>query len=96
MKWRYGIIKYRLKDNPEHVYYSIGELYFKDDPLKPYACSQEPIEAYVEHDNWVEDNQPIKDITDQLKMMLKDCEKYPIFDSDGPFEPYPYKNDKDN
>ena len=21
MKWRYGVVKYRLKDNPEHVYY---------------------------------------------------------------------------
>lgn len=88
MKWRYGVVKYRSKENPEHVYYSIGEIYFKDDPLKPYACSQEPIQPYVDHDNWVGDNQPIKDITDQLKMMLKDCERYPVFDADGPYEPY--------
>lgn len=83
MKWRYGIVKYK-KDN--HSYYAVGELYFNDDPLKIVACSEKPVKALVDHDDWVEDNNPLMDITDQLKMMLKDCEKYPIFDSEGPYE----------
>lgn len=83
MKWRYGVVKYK-QDN--YTYYGIGELYFKNDPLKIFACSEKPVKALVDHDDWVEDNDPIRDITDQLKMMLKDCEKYPIFDSEGPYE----------
>jgi hypothetical protein len=89
MKWRYGVVRYKNKDNPEHVFYAVGELYYKDDPLKPFACTEEPVETYVDHDDWVEDNDPIRDITDQLKRMLKDCGKYPIFDAEGPFEKYP-------
>lgn len=83
MKWRYGVVKYK-HDN--YTYYGVGELYFKSDPLKIFACSEKPVKPLVDHDDWVEDNNPIRDITDQLKMMLKDCEKYPIFDSEGPYE----------
>ena len=47
----------------------------------------------VDHDDWVEDNNPLRDITDQLKMMLKDCERYPVFDYEGPYESDEKEND---
>jgi hypothetical protein len=86
MKWRYGIVKYRHKQDQNIRFYGIGELYYDSDPLKVYACSEEPIQAYVDHDEWLEDNQPVRDITDQLQMMLKDIAQFPIFDIDGPYE----------
>lgn len=89
MKWRYGVVKFRHPSNERIRFYGIGELYYMDDPLKVFACSQEPVEPYVEHDEWVGDNQPITDITHQLQMMQKDIAKFPIFDVDGPFEKYP-------
>lgn len=85
MKWRYGVVRYKNKDNPEHVFYAVGELYFKDDPLKPFACTEEPVHPLMDEDQWVADD-PKEDIIKQLKMMLKDCQKYPIFDAEGPFE----------
>jgi len=91
MKWRYGIIKFRNPRDECIRFYGIGELYFMDDPLKVFACSQEPVQAFVDvdEDEWVEDNQLIRDITDQLQMMQKDIAQFPIFDVDGPFEKYP-------
>lgn len=89
MKWRYGIIKFRNTSNERLRFYGIGELYYIDDPLKVFACSEEPVQAFVEDDEWVEDNQPTRDIIDQLQMMQKDIAQFPIFDADGPFEKYP-------
>ena len=88
MKWRYGIVKYKDKKNPEYSYYSVGELYFINDPLKPFACTEEPVSVICDHDEWVVEN-PEESIIKQLKMMLKDCKKYPAFDAEGPFEKFP-------
>ena len=86
MKWRYGIVKFRHPSNERMRFYSIGELYYMDDPLKVFACSQEPVEAYVDDDK---DEDIKQSMLKQLEMMQKDIAKFPIFDVDGPFEKYP-------
>ena len=88
MKWRYGIIKFRNPHNEQVRFYGVGELYFMDDPLKVFACSQEPVQPYVDDDGDTADE--IRgDIFRQLEMMQKDIAQFPIFDVDGPFEKYP-------
>ena len=86
MKWRYGVVKFRHPSNERMRFYSIGELYYMDDPLKVFACSQEPVEAYVDDDEGEDAKQSM---LKQLEMMQKDIAKFPIFDVDGPFEKYP-------
>lgn len=88
MKWRYGIIKYRHKQNEKIRFYGIGELYYDTDPLKVYACSQEPVQVYSDDDE--EAAEEVRESVNwQLNAMSKDVEKFPIFDVDGPFEEYP-------
>jgi len=43
MPWRYGIVKFRSEKDPNFRFYGVGELFYTDDPLAPYACSQEQI-----------------------------------------------------
>lgn len=88
MKWRYGIVKFRHPSNERMRFYSIGELYYMDDPLKIFACSQEPVEVYADDDG--DNHEEVRgSIFRQLEMMQKDIAKFPIFDVDGPFEKYP-------
>ncbi len=89
MNWRYGIIKYRHEINKDHRFYGIGELYYDGDPLKPFFCTDKPVEPFVEIDE--EDNEtPTEAMEKVLTMMLNDIKKYPTFDVDGPFEKEPH------
>jgi hypothetical protein len=85
MKWRYGIVKFRHPANKDLRFYGVGELYFMDDPLKVFACSEEPVQPYVEDD----EEEIMQSIINQLEMIQKDIAQFPIFDADGPFEKYP-------
>jgi hypothetical protein len=88
MKWRYGIIKYRHELNQDHRFYGIGELYYETDPLKPFLCTDKPVEPFVEIDE--ENNEtPTEAMEKVLTMMLNDIKNYPPFDVDGPFEKEP-------
>jgi hypothetical protein len=88
MKWRYGIVKYRHELNKDHRFYGIGELYYEADPLKPFLCTDKPVQPFVEIDE--EDNEtPTEAMEKVLTMMLNDIKKYPPFDVDGPFEKEP-------
>jgi hypothetical protein len=95
MPWRYGVIRFRSKKTPSHRFYGVGELYYDSDPLKPFACSSEPDCAYFEdgdpESNLPEDLQAQIEIAESLKRMILDCERYPVFDSDGPFASAPWK-----
>lgn len=93
MKWRYGIVKFRHPSNEKVRFYGIGELFYDTDPLKVYACSQEPVEVYTDEDNT--DEEILKSIKWQLEMMLKDSLEFPVFDVDGPFEEYPIDENKE-
>lgn len=84
MKWRYGIVKYRLNDCAPEVY-GIGELHYDTDPLLPFTCTAVAIAPAAEIDAY----DPVVSITAQLQMMLNDVTKYPVFDSAGPFAPEP-------
>ncbi len=88
MKWRYGIIKFRHKHDENARFYGIGELYYDTDPLKVYACSQEPVEVYSDDDEET-DEEVRENVNWQLNAMSKDAAQFPIFDVDGPFEKYP-------
>ena len=59
--------------------------------MKPFACSSEPDCAYFEdgdpESNLPEDLQAQVEIVEALKRMILDCERYPVFDVDGPFAP---------
>ena len=90
MPWRYGIVKYRNKHNPEFRFYGIGELYYDKDPLAPHSCSADPVEPYSEHDEDSTEESVKESIKSTLEMMLKDCAKYPIFDIDGPYAKSPW------
>jgi hypothetical protein len=92
MPWRYGIIKFRSEKDPNFRFYGVGELFYNDDPLVPYACSQAPDTPYSDEDS---DDEIKKSILWALEAMTKDCQKYPIFDVDGPFSKAPWdgKND---
>jgi len=94
MPWRYGIVKFRSKKDPDHRFYGIGELFYDDDPLKPWSCTEEPIEAYSDDDNESE-AQIKKSFKWSLENMLKDSLKYPIFDIDGPYSKAPWDGKKD-
>lgn len=84
MPWRYGIVKYRHKNNPEFRFYGVGELYYDKDPLSPHSCSEEPVEAYADiEDGGAEDVKECLKLS--LERMLRDCTEYPIFDIDGPY-----------
>ena len=91
MPWRYGVIRFRAKKDPSYRFYGVGELYYDVDPLKPFACSSEPDCAYFEdgdpESNLPEDLQAQVEIVEALKRMILDCERYPVFDVDGPFAP---------
>lgn len=78
MKWRYGIIKYKVK---EYEHFGIGELYFDSDPLKPHSYS-ESITLCVDGDS----ENPKEDLLNIIKMIHKDIERFPVFDSSKPFE----------
>jgi len=90
MKWRYGIVKYKYDYDASKRYYGIGELYYETDPLKPFLCSEKPVEPYVDVGVEVdEDENPTQAMEKVLTMMLNDIKKYPPFDVDGPFEKEP-------
>jgi len=94
MKWRYGIVKYRHKQNERIRFYGIGELFYDTDPLKVYACTQEPVEVYTDAD--AESEEEIREsITWQLNAVLKDITQFPVFDADGPFEKYPINENEE-
>ena len=94
MKWRYGIVKYRHKQNERIRFYGIGELFYDTDPLKVYACTQEPVEVYTDAD--AENEEEIREsITWQLNAVLKDIAKFPVFDVDGPFEKHPINENEE-
>jgi hypothetical protein len=85
-KWRYGIVNFRLRDHPEHRFFGIGELYYKDDPNKIYYCS-DPVNPFIEAD---EENSPQESLLVQLNRMINDITNFPQpFDEDGPFEKEP-------
>ena len=92
MKWRYGVIKFRHDLDKEHRFYGIGELYYESDPLKPFLCSDKPIEPFVEIDGCV--GTPNEMMEQVLTMMLNDVKQYPVFDIDGPFEKEPAHGDE--
>lgn len=96
MPWRYGVVKFKRDDSS--IYYGIGEIYYDKDPLKPYACSSRPIEPYagpedttedkdiLENDDSGEYEHPITRIGHELRNMIKDVDKYPVWDIDGIYE----------
>ena len=88
MKWRYGVVRFRHPSNERIRFYGIGELYYMDDPLKVFACTEEPIEVYADDDGDT-DEEVRASIFRQLEMIQKDIAQFPIFDADGPFEKYP-------
>lgn len=94
MKWRYGIIKFRHKHDEKIRFYGIGELYYDIDPLKVYACSQEPVQVYSDDDEET-DEEVRESVNWQLNAMSKDVVKFPIFDVDGPFEEYPFNENEE-
>lgn len=94
MPWRYGIVKYRHKSNPDIRYYGIGELYYDTDPLTPHSCTENPVEPYADHEDDSSEHSVKTDIDWVLKAMLKDCSKYPIFDIDGPYSKAPWDGER--
>ena len=92
MKWRYGIVKFRNKNEPKVRFYGIGELFYDTDPLKVYACTEEPIEVYSDDET---EEEVRESINWQLNAILKDVAQFPIFDADGPFEKYPIDVDEE-
>lgn len=85
MKWRYGIVKFRSTLDKNHRFYGVGELYFDKDPLRPHSCTEQPVSSILDLD--LEDT--VDDIRDSivknLNRMISDCNKFPIFDIDGPY-----------
>ena len=95
MPWRYGIVKYRHKLNPDFRFYGVGELYYDKDPLTPHSCTLNPVEPYAEHEEFLEEEDSVRaDIKWVLETMLKDCAKYPIFDIDGPYSKSPWDGER--
>ena len=94
MPWRYGIIRFRHSKDPEFRYYGVGELFYDNDPLAPYACSQEPDTPYSELEEFNDDKEASESILWALEAMANDCRKYPIFDVDGPFSKAPWDGKK--
>ena len=89
MPWRYGIVNFK-KGN--FRYYGVGEIYYNEDPLKPFACSEQPVDLSEE----VEPDQNILGCFKKtLQRILNDIEQYPVFDIDGPFEPAPWESEKE-
>jgi hypothetical protein len=87
MKWRYGIVKYRHKTNPEYRYYGIGEVYFNEDPNLPFAVSEDPINLIIDELDLSEGESDVCKLhSNDLDRISKDIKKYPIFDIDGPYE----------
>ena len=85
MTWRYGIVKYRNKHNPDVRFYGIRELYYDKDPLSPHSCTEDPVESYADAEE-EDTEEAVKDgLRLDLERMLRDCTKYPIFDIDGPY-----------
>lgn len=78
-KWRYGIVKFFDESN-DYYYYSIGELYFESDPLKPFSCSENHTYPYEDFDPDGNEKEVVESIVNQLDRMRKDALKYPIFD----------------
>jgi len=95
MPWRYGIVKYRHKKDRDFRFYGIGELYYDKDPLSPHSCTDNPVEPCAELEEFLEEEGSVKaDIKRMLEMMIKDCEKYPIFDVDGPYAKSPWDGER--
>ena len=94
MPWRYGIVKYRHKKDPDLRFYGVGELHYDKDPLSPHSCTEEPVESYAD----VEEGDTEEAVKDGLKLdlerMLRDCTKYPIFDIDGPYAKSPWDGER--
>ena len=90
MPWRYGIVKFRNKHNPDHRFYGIGELFYDEDPLQPHSCTEDPIDPYAELEDDSTEEFVKSEIRIVLNRMLKDCDKYPIFDIDGPYGKAPW------
>jgi hypothetical protein len=94
MPWRYGIVKYRNKQDPNFRFYGIGELYYNKDPLSPHSCTEDPVESYAD----VEEGDTEEAVKDGLKLdlerMMSDCMKYPIFDIDGPYAKAPWDGER--
>jgi len=95
MSWRYGIVKYHQKSNPEVRFYGIGELYFDKDPLQPHSCTLEPIEPYVYIEDGVTEELAREEILSILNAIVIDCSKYPVFDIDGPYAECPWNKSED-
>lgn len=95
MRWRYGIVKFRNKNNPDYRFYGIGELFYDEDPLQPHSCTENPIEPYSDHEDDSDEDSIKKDIDWTLNAMQKDCAKYPIFDIDGPYAKSPWDGERD-
>ncbi len=95
MHWRYGIVKFRNKHNPDHRFYGVGELFYEKDPLQPHSCTEDPIEPYAELEDDSTEESVKAEIGVVLNRMLKDCDKYPIFDIDGPYGKAPWDDKRD-
>lgn len=75
MKWRYGIVKTYPEGNndPEFV---LCEIYFEKNPEEVIAYSDGGTRI------WTDDlRDPCQSVVQQLENALRDCKKYPIFDS---------------
>lgn len=95
MPWRYGIVKFRYKMNQDLRFYGIGELFYDVDPLQPHSCTEEPIEPYADSDDDSTEESIKAEFRVVLNRMLKDCDKYPIFDIDGPYAKAPWDDKRD-
>jgi hypothetical protein len=85
MKWRYGIVKYRHKQDKNVRFYSIGELYYESNPLEIFACSEQPIDIFTDYEVEDSEEQIKENIMLQTTRIQQDIAKYPIFDIDGPY-----------
>jgi hypothetical protein len=73
MKWRYGIVK--IYHGPEKIpELALCEVYFKEDPNSVVAFSESGT-------TFVSDEDAQDQIILQLENALKDCRKFPVFDS---------------
>lgn len=95
MRWRYGIVKFHNKHNPDFRFYGIGELFYDEDPLQPHSCTENPIDPYAELEEDSTEESVKAEIRVVLNRMLKDCDKYPIFDIDGPYAKAPWDGKRD-
>jgi hypothetical protein len=95
MRWRYGIVRYRNKLNPEQRFYGIGELFYDKDPLTPHSCTEEPVESYADAEDGDTEDAVKEGLKLDLERMMRDCMKYPIFDIDGPYAKAPWDGKKD-